>query len=121
MQPLARAITTLLRKPTADEAGAACEERRLADAVRSIVPWSLVREALDQQASPAETVRDPSARPRRKEDVAQLAADGTVELPAYVREGLGVKPGDYVAFVRDPRGDFRVMSAAQLARELEGR
>ncbi len=120
MPHLARAAATASRRPTAEEAGATQKERTV-DALRSIVPWSTVREALDQHASSPETVRDPSARRRRKEDVAQLAADGTVELPLYVREGLGVKPGDYLAFVRDPRGEFRVMSAAQLARELEGR
>jgi hypothetical protein len=68
---------------------------------------------------PPSTKRDPTAPRRRKEDEAQLAADLSVELPAYVRKGLGVKPGDYVAFVPDGRGQFRVMSAARLARELD--
>jgi hypothetical protein len=53
----------------------------------------------------------PTARP---EPVSMLAADGTVQLPTYVLEGLGIREGGQVRFVAD--GDaYRIVSAGEPA------
>jgi hypothetical protein len=56
----------------------------------------------------------------RKEDASLMAYDGSVELPAYVREGLSIGPGQFVYFVKDDRGGFSIVSAAQMKRVLGG-
>jgi energy-coupling factor transporter ATP-binding protein EcfA2 len=48
----------------------------------------------------------------RTESPSMVAHDGSVELPGFVREALGIKPGEFVYFVRDPKAGFRLMSEA---------
>jgi AAA domain, putative AbiEii toxin, Type IV TA system len=56
----------------------------------------------------------------RAEDTSLVAHDGSVELPAYVREALHIEPGQFVYFVKDGEGGFRIVSAAQMKQALEG-
>ena len=66
---------------------------------------------------PPETVREGAAR--RAEAPSQLAADGSVEVPVFVRAALGVGPGDYVVFVRDGDGGIRIVPARNRAAAIE--
>jgi hypothetical protein len=50
----------------------------------------------------------------RTESPSMVAHDGSVELPSFVREALGIQPGEFVYFKRDPKGGFRLMSAAAM-------
>jgi predicted ATPase len=54
----------------------------------------------------------------RAEDTSLVAHDGSVELPAYVREGLHIEPGQFVYFVKDGESGFRIISAAQMKQAL---
>jgi hypothetical protein len=54
----------------------------------------------------------------RAEETSLVAHDGSVELPAYVREALGIDPGQFVYFVRDGGSGFRIVSAAQMREAL---
>jgi hypothetical protein len=61
-------------------------------------------------------VRGPAA-PREKE-VSMLADDGSIEVPDYVREALGLRAGEFVYFVRDGKGGYRVVSTAAMRAAL---
>jgi len=54
----------------------------------------------------------------RAEDTSLVAHDGSVELPAYVREALHIDPGQFVYFVKDGGNGFRIVSAAQMKQAL---
>lgn len=51
--------------------------------------------------------------PERPQDVSMLAFDNTVELPQFVRDDLGIAPGQYVYFVKRD-GGYRVLSEAAM-------
>jgi hypothetical protein len=50
----------------------------------------------------------------RTESPSMVAHDGSVELPGFVHEALGIKPGEFVYFVRDQKAGFRIMSASAM-------
>jgi hypothetical protein len=61
----------------------------------------------------------PAPRGLRADLPSVLAADNSVELPAFVREGLGVVPGQYVYFVAR-EGRFEVYSESMMDAALGG-
>lgn len=78
------------------------------------------RGAKAQRVSPPELgayeARGPAAP--RQEEVSMLADDGSIEIPRHVRDALGLRPGEFVYFVRDAKGGFRVVSAAAMEAAL---
>jgi bifunctional DNA-binding transcriptional regulator/antitoxin component of YhaV-PrlF toxin-antitoxin module len=54
----------------------------------------------------------------RGDSTSFVAHDGSVELPAHVREVLGIASGQFVYFATDGAGGFRIVSAAQMAQAL---
>jgi hypothetical protein len=85
--------------------------------------WELQR---GRAGATATRVTPPSLRPYevrgvegpRAEETSLVAHDGSVELPAYVREALHIDPGQFVYFVKDGENGFRIVSAAQMRRAL---
>lgn len=45
---------------------------------------------------------------------AKITSKGQITLPAEVREALGVKPGDSVAFLLGDKGEFRVRRSGSI-------
>ena len=45
---------------------------------------------------------------------AKVTSKGQITLPAEVRDALGVKPGDRVAFLPGPDGEFRIRRAGSI-------
>lgn len=51
---------------------------------------------------------------------AMLTSKGQITLPKEVRERLGLRTGDRVAFVADEQGAWTIMPATRDIRELKG-
>lgn len=47
-----------------------------------------------------------------------IAQDRTVELPKHVLAALGAEPGQYVYFVKNGKGEFRLVSEQEMDRML---
>lgn len=54
----------------------------------------------------------------RQEEVSMLADDGSIEIPRDVRDALGLRPGEFVYFVPDAKGGFRIVSTAAMEAAL---
>jgi hypothetical protein len=48
-----------------------------------------------------------------------IAHDGSVELPKHVLQALGAEPGQYVYFVKNGKGEFRLVSEQEMDRMLD--
>lgn len=59
-----------------------------------------------------------AAAERKEVPVSFVADDGSVEIPAHVREALRIESGQFVYFVSDNGGFFRFVSADQMRRAL---
>jgi AbrB family looped-hinge helix DNA binding protein len=51
---------------------------------------------------------------------ATLTSSGRITLPKEVRDRLNLKAGDYVEFVDDPAGGYRLLQARRDIQELRG-